>query len=116
MNEIKDPIEKEEKEHKNYETARYMIQRRLLIESSDTKEETLSKKFISTLEKLRDTVRNFAGSAKLIRSQMLRQHMQLSNSLISRIYSNSLPYPSVSCEDTYLGIVLAKVSKESTLQ
>jgi hypothetical protein len=102
-NVIKAPVEKE---HRNYEVVRYMIQRRLLIESSDTKEEILSRKFISTLEKLRETVRNFAGNAKLIKSQMLRQHMQLSNSLISRIYSNSLDDHSVSCENTNMGIIL----------
>jgi len=105
-NVIKAPVEKTEKGPKNYEIPRYAIQRRLLIESSDTKEEILSRRFMSTLERLRETIKNFAESAKFIKSQMLRQHMKLSNAIISRIYSNSLIHNSVSCENTNMGIIL----------
>lgn len=87
----KEAAEKRHPEHHNKGNKKYMIQKRLLIESSDTKEETLSKKYVSTLGKMRDAVRSFAENAKLAKTHMLSQHMQLSNSIISRIYSKLHP-------------------------
>jgi len=66
---------------------RYPIQRRLKLETNNTKEETLSQQFIVLTERIRDAVKEFSNGAKLLRSQMLKQHMQLSNSIISRIHS-----------------------------
>ncbi len=83
--------EEEEENKRTKETMneqpKYPIQKKLKMELLETKEESLSRQFIILCEQLRDFVKKFAEHAKDLRSRMLKQHMQLANSVVSRIYS-----------------------------
>ncbi len=85
----------EDKDHgKNdpfLENVKYSTQKKLMIESSESKEDALCKQYILLTEKLREVIKSFAKNAKKIKSQMLVQQLQLANSVTSRIYSTSQP-------------------------
>jgi len=54
----------------------------------ETKEEVISREYVEMSRKLRETIKAYAKTACDVRQQLLVQHMQIANSVVSRLVSN----------------------------